>query len=249
MLLTIHHIGVTVGQLDDARLQLESVLPCTHTQSDISVPPCLKLVSLRPQREFDIALHGKLGGMDVELIAYRRLSRRTNPALIPWNFVPEHSSDAIRCELRRQDQNGDASSFAQLASRLQALPALNAVIIPARDVAREAMFWKRLGLIVVLSEPEVVVLFLAARIPPFEARYIVVAYTEESTTSASFTDFAGVNEVALLCTSAANSAELAGGDSFRTPVSRLIVAERALDITFVRSPSGALVEFFSVARV
>jgi len=52
--------------------------------------------------------------MDVELMVYRRLSRRTTSELIPWKFVPGHWIDVIRSELRRKESNCDAHSFAQL---------------------------------------------------------------------------------------------------------------------------------------
>lgn len=244
MILHLDHIGVTVASLGEARRELDRVHPCFHAQSGIEARECFAEVSMHGPQTLGISLHRKPGGMDIELIEYPRVSANAGSAL-PWEFDPNAPIEAVsRAAGEALEPSGHEPSFDRLLAILERCGSLNAVLVPVPDPTAEQAFWEDLRFQPVHADPDLVVLRLRSPLPAAGDRYVLLR--KVSYTPRYFTDAEGVSEIALLCTSCAGSLNALPPATFRTSISRLTIAGKALDIAYVRSPAGVLVELFSV---
>jgi hypothetical protein len=247
MIFHLDHIGVTVRSLGEARRALDRVHPCFHAQSGIAARACFTEVSVHGPQALSISLHRKQGSMDIELIEYPRVSANAGSAL-PWEFDPDAPLAAVAHAAREAlERPVHEPPFDRLVNVLEGCERLNAVLVPVPDPLAERAFWEGLRFQAVHADRDLVVLGLRSPLPASGDRYVLlrkVGYTPRY-----FTDLEGVSEIALLCSSCSTSLNTLPAATFRTSVSRLTIAGRSLDIAYVRSPGGVLVELFCVAPV
>lgn len=244
MIFRLHHLGITVESLDTARGLLSPAYQETHIQRAITTLSCLDEVATNRHPAFAISLHAREASVDLELIEYPVVTPRP-AALIPWEFAPEHNIEAVKEALRELSPKArQGFSFAELASLINGYRAVNAVVVPVEDVVAEHAFWQRLGFKAVHADKDLVVLRHDPYVPPAGPRYILlhaVPYTVPH-----FTDMDGVSEIALLCSSCAAAYKRFPETTFRTSISEVLIAGRKLNIGYVRSPAGVLVELFAL---
>lgn len=245
MMLRLHHIGITVGSLNDASKQLEPALGQYHIQRDIQTPACVNQVAARKQSSLDITLHKSDGCVDVELIQYSA-ALDYKCSLLPWHFDGKITLTMLKKRLESSRMQSEQSAIDKVSSLNQNGSTLNSVAIFTDELRLESEFWQSLGFKLEASNDYTIVLSLAARIPPMVKSYIIITQSEK--TSERFTDYIGLNEIALLCTSVSSILSTVDSAIFHTQVSRMTIAGNPLDICFLKSPSGVLAELFSVAH-
>ncbi len=244
MIFRLHHIGITVESLATAHGQLNLTYQETHVQRDIPTLACLDEVSIIRQPTFAISLHARKESLDIELIEYPVVTPKRG-ALIPWEFAPEHSIEAVKATLRELSPKArQGFSFGELVSLTNGYRALNAVVVPVEDIAAEHAFWGRLGFKSVHADEALVVLRHDPCVPPAGPRYILLYAVPYAVPH--FTDMAGISEIALLCSSCASAYKRFPEATFRTSISEVRIAGRRLNIGYVRSPAGVLVELFAL---
>jgi hypothetical protein len=244
MIFKLDHIGITVDSLAEARARLEPFYPAIHVQYDIEAGDCLNEVALQRQPSFAVSLHTKEGSMTIELIEYPRTTKKVG-SMVPWEVMAHDSPEAIKAALRAPlEQAARGFSFSEMVSLVSGYQNLNAVVIPVPDPGAELAFWQSLNFDLVSADDELVVLRLSSRIPPVGDRYVLLHKADYSVRY--HTDLEGINEIAILCSSCSSSLKAVPEATFRSSVSRFFIG-RQLDIGYLRSPTGILVELFSLA--
>jgi hypothetical protein len=249
MIFKLDHIGITVPSLEEAQEQLEAFYPRTHNGQEMDTGSALRDVSVHNPARFRISLHEKPNSIGIELIEYPRLARATR-AIFPWRLAPEdHAGDLrdLKSALRQQVSRGEESgTFAGILSQLSAYPGFNALVVPVEDPEAEARFWKDIRFRRIGGDDEVVILGIDSLLSPVELRYVLLFATDR--TAPCYTDAEGINEIALLCSSCQTSISQFPQDVFRSSVSAFPVRGMEISLGYLRSPSGVLVELFSVRR-
>ncbi|HEX2207983.1 MAG TPA: hypothetical protein VHG93_09910 [Longimicrobium sp.] len=244
MIFHLDHIGITVRSLEEARRGLDRLHPCFHAQSGIAPRECFTEVAMHGPQTLGISLHRKQGGMDIELMEYPRVSANAGSAL-PWEFDPGAPVAAVsRAAGEALARPVHACSFDRLVALLERCETLNAVLVPVPDPLAEQAFWEGLRFQPVHADRDFVVLRLRSPLPASGDRYVLLRKVDY--TPRWFTDLEGVSEIALLCSSCSASLHALPAATFRTSISRLTIAGKCVDIAYVRSPAGVLVELFSV---
>jgi hypothetical protein len=243
MIFRVHHIGITVDSLTTARKLLSLTYQETHVQHAIPMPSCLDEVAINRQPSFAISLQARQESLDIELIEYPVVMPRRG-ALLPWEYAPGHDIEAVKAALRDiSPKTREGLSLGDLTSLIKDYRVLNAVVVPIEDIAAEHAFWQRLGFKTVHADKELVVLRHDPYVPPAGPRYILLHAVSHAVSH--FTDMAGVSEIALLCSSC-SVVYKRFPEATRTSISELLIAGRRLNIGYVRSPAGVLVELFSL---
>lgn len=247
MIYKLDHIGITVESLSEARRQLEGVHPCFHSQHGMGIRDALTEVSLHRPERFSISLHRKQNNIDIELIEYPRLSKRTG-SMFPWRLDPAElpgALDDLKRAVREQiERSLDGYTFADIVALLAAHTVFNAMVVPVEDLAAEERFWQGLRFKTLHADGEVVILGLKSLVPPGQSDYIILHKVDYAIPY--HTDVEGINEIALLCNSCTADLKAFPQDVFKSTVDRFLVDGKAVDLGYLRSPSGVLAELFSV---
>jgi hypothetical protein len=147
--------------------------------------------------------------------------------------------------VRLQIERGrEAGRFASVLTQLAAHRALNAIVLTVEDLEADERFWKALRFRRVHADDELVILGLTSLVPPVETSYVLLFRVDRATPC--YTDAEGINEIALLCASCSASLGACRQGVFRSSVSTFSVAGKEIDLGYLRSPSGALAELYSV---
>ena len=247
MIYRFDHIGITVPSLSEAAQRLESLHPCFHAQHGVEVREALREVSLHKPERLSISLHRRRDSLDIELIEYPLVSPKAG-SILPWCYSPGERPDhldSLKGAVRAQvDRSRDGYSFADIASLLATSVVFNAVVIPVETLSAEARFWEALRFTAIHSDDELAILRLESLLPPAQSHYVLLFRAGYA--GRYHTDLEGINEIALLCDSCRPSLRAFPQSAFRSTVDTLLVNDRQIDLGYLRSPSGVLVELFSV---
>jgi hypothetical protein len=247
MIYRFDHIGITVASLAEAQRQLGGRHPCVHAQHGIEARAALRDVSIHRPERLSISLHRRARDIDIELIEYPRVSSKPG-SIVPWCYSAGGLGDDLPTLKRAAREYVDRSlagyAFQDVVSRLATQRAFNAVVIAVEDLAAEERFWHALRFTTTHADGEVVILSLRSVVPPVQDRHIVLLRVPHAT--AYHTDLEGINEIALLCSSCSADLRAFPGAVFECSVDTFVVDGKSIDLGYLRSPSGVLVELFSV---
>lgn len=247
MIYKLDHIGITVESLAEARRRLDGVHPCFHAQHGMGVRDALIEVSLHRPERLSISLHRKQNNIDIELIEYPRLSKKTG-SMFPWRLDPAElpgSLNVLKRAVREQiERSLGGYTFEDIVALLETHTVFNAMVVPVEDLAAEERFWQGLRFKTLHADGEMVILGLKSLVPPGQSDYILLYKVDYAIPY--HTDLEGINEIALLCNSCSADLKAFPQDVFKSTVDRFLVDGKAVDLGYLRSPSGVLAELFSV---
>jgi hypothetical protein len=247
MIYKLDHIGITVPSLLEAQEQIEAIHPCFHTELGMEAREALREVSVHQPEQLQISLHRRPSSISIELIEYPRIAE-TRASIFPWSYCltgPPSQLAAVKAAARLQIERGrEAGRFANIVSQLAAHNDFNALILTVENLEEDEQFWKALRCHRIHSDDELVVLGLTSLLPPKENTYILLFRVDSA--RLCHTDAEGINEIAFLCDSCSTSLDTCRQGGFRSSVSTYSVDGKEINLGYLRSPSGALAELYSV---
>jgi hypothetical protein len=242
MIIKLDHIGITVSSVKVASKELNPFQLFHHLQSNVGVPACVNEVATGDKSFLSIALHYEKSSIGIELIEYDQSYDAPN-SVFAWSFDPDCLSAASKCIAPLDKSRSSLANVIQLKAEKKPL---NGVIVMTKNISMEYSFWGKLGFKLVIAQDDFYLLCMTEKLIPFNKYYIMICKCADDVHRN--TDFLGLNEIAFFCTSIQSIVQQINGSAMRTTVSTAIINGKALDICFLRSPAGVLVELFALAR-